>query len=892
MYVTVFPNADSSINRSHEVELTWEEFVDTIDKFEFAEDRSTVQLLVPARFEDRSPSAQKSKTNVKDVHLASLDIDGVSDEKVAELIEYIDEQGYAGFCYTTWSHAKAVAGVGKKGEDVEPGVRLRVLIPLSRPVRSVEWLFFWKAYNSVFFGLADKSCKDPNRGYYLPAIPLEYQGKEEEKLYKSARFKGTKVIDVDKFLTSYKEDIEKSERGAKDLEGDKESIPREVIQSVAIRLSKSKSTSLKLLGSKMRVALKGEVFEEAGNRNNILYQFAQELAKEFPTGKIRTIAAHFAPAIMAMGELDADSPTVDTFIDMLSRAQQSALAELSEKAKQKELEKLREATKKERTESSDKEMTLADIRKYLEVNGGDPETADDFKPIIVDGNNASDFYVFDGTGFRGPLHRANHYLLLRDTTEPYMKGLGFSVDKIITKDDGSTKIEPKTYEEIVRQHSNVISGSIVINLKGRTFFDSEEGNLHLSEIRPSGLEPRYHQEVEDWIQAVAREETLRFKQWLAKVPDVSHTLAALVFIGPAGIGKSSFMNGIGHLWRERRSNVFCKPCDAADVFSKFNTVLMQTPLILADEQMPKGPNGKVLTTELRSFIASREHYIESKFKNRVRLEGAPRLVLAINNKDKFLFDEVLSGHDIEAVAERFFVIDCSRMTKREADRARRLYNYPLFADENYMAEHVLWLQENMELPDARFGITSNSHAHIMQSSTRTLRWVDWVAEYLLNARPMQEESRSVNPNDPRPVIVFPGSRVFVSPNRIAKHIEQQSMFADNSRKASPRTILKELEPTFASRDSTYLKFVVEEGGFVNHRYYEMDPSILVDAIREQGRSEEYAHTLLSVFYDAKVKQQALRPTQQQREDREVSIKKLRENTADDDEEDDELLVAE
>lgn len=59
--------------------------------------------------------------------------------------------------HSTWSHRAAAP-------------RLRLVVPLARPVQAALWAHAWDWVAAFVPGL-DRKCKDPGRMYYLPAVP-------------------------------------------------------------------------------------------------------------------------------------------------------------------------------------------------------------------------------------------------------------------------------------------------------------------------------------------------------------------------------------------------------------------------------------------------------------------------------------------------------------------------------------------------------------------------------------------------------------------------------------------------------------------------------------------------------------------------------------------------
>jgi hypothetical protein len=95
----------------------------------------------------------RGKDNVREVYAFVGDYDGT-----AELEEVLATwRGLGAFVHTTRSHTAATP-------------RLRVVVPLARPVTSDEYATVWRAMQKRAAGKLDESTKDAARFWFLPGF--------------------------------------------------------------------------------------------------------------------------------------------------------------------------------------------------------------------------------------------------------------------------------------------------------------------------------------------------------------------------------------------------------------------------------------------------------------------------------------------------------------------------------------------------------------------------------------------------------------------------------------------------------------------------------------------------------------------------------------------------
>ncbi len=152
VYLSRFASRTNNIPAS-EGWASWDDFaarmVDPRSRI-ITDDKMRVQLLSFARFD-----GTRSNKNTRDITAAAMDFDD-GKTTLDTILQCVPEVEF--IAYSTHSHS------------VEK-TKMRVILPLSRPVTKDEWQLLWPIINALLGGGADKSTKDPCRMSFLPSCP-------------------------------------------------------------------------------------------------------------------------------------------------------------------------------------------------------------------------------------------------------------------------------------------------------------------------------------------------------------------------------------------------------------------------------------------------------------------------------------------------------------------------------------------------------------------------------------------------------------------------------------------------------------------------------------------------------------------------------------------------
>ncbi len=107
--------------------------------------------------------AHRGKRGVLHATALVMDFDHLDGDQAEQLQDTLQARGWAHLLCTTWSH-KA------QGEDDHC---LRLLLPVTRPIRPAEYEPVWTAVNAALGHLADPNARDISRIWYVASCPQE-----------------------------------------------------------------------------------------------------------------------------------------------------------------------------------------------------------------------------------------------------------------------------------------------------------------------------------------------------------------------------------------------------------------------------------------------------------------------------------------------------------------------------------------------------------------------------------------------------------------------------------------------------------------------------------------------------------------------------------------------
>jgi hypothetical protein len=587
---------------------------------------------------------------------------------------------------------------------------VRVIFPFSRQVLVSEWKLLWERIDATYFeNTCDKSCKDITRRYFIPSV-REGSGIEPVDFV----MPGDGAVDVDALLGAHaargaliadEDDPDAPAPAALVLPGGGIRVSRVHLRRVRDALAASRSAKKKQLGTLMSRLIHGEeLLADGDGRHTAIFQLVAEILDRFPLADPESLVEHFAPSIALM-----PGKSLDEVRDAITHRQAAPRATLG--ARMREVRR-----------------STTDVAEHIGANGYTPEgieamhrtlgtTQDDLNHqwVIQRGDS---FYVLCNGVYRCYSGNEIESAVLRDLAPAVACGVDLN-------EATANGVRPKKTKELMRDYGQV-AGTVIVDMsEQRTHFDQER--LAMIEAPcPIVVDAKYHPEVDRWLHLLAGPERIeKLRQWLACVPRLREPCAALFLEGERGTGKTFLAKGLALMFGR-------EPTALQQAFDNFNEALMHCPVVLADEKVPTDLRGRVQTDTMREFIQARARPLKRKFKPDATLHGAVRLIIAANNRNLLATSEHLTEHDIAAIVERFLHIPAG------AEARPYLLDQPTkkWDDERWIAEHAMWLAENLEVPTGqRFLVTGDATTLTNELATGTgvrSGICEWLVNYLLH----------------------------------------------------------------------------------------------------------------------------------------------------------------
>lgn len=347
----------------------------------------------------------------------------------------------------------------------------------------------------------------------------------------------------------------------------------------------------------------------------------------------------------------------------------------------------------------------------------------------------------------------------------------------------------------------VAGDAVIYTYTGDTRFDPSgphSGELYVR-VGLSAPPPAIRDEdVWDWLELAFNP---RVFDWLSVLGRLDRPTAALLLLGPKGIGKSMLAHASARYFG-------CEVADYDDVFKgRFNDALLRSPIVFLDE-----------TTEVetrsggfRKLVSNSVHAVEGKHRPSATLHGCPRLVISANNPDPLrLGREHLVREDEEAIGARILTCDCNPLAE---DWLRTRGGREFTADwlvrpdgtAGRLVETISWIVEHWVAPKGnRFLVEGDAAEWAARASTRAglpATILDAIRLYL-DLDPNQRDPFFVDPpflwHESRP------AEVLVSNAGIRKHWRE--LLGESERVPSHRAVTDALKRLSGLDGPERLKF--------------------------------------------------------------------------------------
>jgi hypothetical protein len=627
--------------------------------------------------------------NVVMVHAIGLDIEGKTEAEVDAALEPL--LNYEFVLYSTHKHRAAVVGGCS---------RLRVILPLAEPIPPNKFPAVWQGLNVMTKRITDQKTRNVARLFYLPST-------YDKEVAVAWRSEGDWIHPED--LVRYGEDPTK--------EGTAPVGAIERAQRFLRLMPKEQTTDGGVpLKEHARAVLEGGTFGGEGSRHDIILALTMYLAQKSAAQPLPVEAVNelFRASIEAWKKVDAGAPDLDDVTRCYCGAVEKVAASITEE-KEKREERAREFQLR-----GDEPYSDAELKAIAEAQGWEPT---ELKRRWIVQKDVS-FYILNQFGhYAGPYsvaeaRQAAATLLARAP--------------ILLNEPTKNGVRRRTIHELVEDYGQVAVEVVCDLTKRKSAFDPVASKL-LEASRPvRAIAPVFDETFDKFLHVLAGKAYDKLWDWLACVPDLDKLLCALYLAGGPGSGKTSIAYGLAKLWHEG------PPTEVERIISDFNADLVQCPLILADEHVPKYWKGSSVTTKLRSLVSIQQRTLSRKYLPPATLVGAVRLILSANNEFLLGSQGVMTAQDLEAIAQRFLYIEVpDEATKFVEAVPERLKAWWL---KEGIAAHALYLEANRVVKKApRFwveGDVGQMHRLLTITTDYNDMVCEWLVRYLLNPKPV------------------------------------------------------------------------------------------------------------------------------------------------------------
>lgn len=469
------------------------------------------------------------------------------------------------------------------------------------------------------------------------------------------------------------DDSDDSVTGDEPLSSDARAVGWRDVHSVATDRMRALRRRNPALAGRLRDVLAGKIFADDKERHNTARDLMMWLANQVPSATAEAIVALFGPSLVQMRREQDD---VDDDAEFL-RLARGALDKVQ--ARQAEHEARRERAR-------DARITAA-----FGFERNEPYTDDELDAIAAaDGTDREGLrtrwivrfnklvYFRAPHGLRGPYPVEAAVDVARELLAPAASA------GVTLMEPGEKGWQPVPLAQLMERYGSMADKVRFDLTAQRARFDPLNRAVIEAPMPLRDLVPAFDADVDAWLRLFAGSKYERVLDLLATVTDLSRPTAALVLIGATDAGKSMFAHALARLWCETDATPL------KHLFADFNDAVLRCPVVLGDEKVPSDFRGHERTEELREVIAARTHTISRKHRDSATATGALRVILTANNRRILSFADDLTDDDIEALSERFLVVEVPEAAR---DFLKGLGNAETFVTADRLARHALYLRD-------------------------------------------------------------------------------------------------------------------------------------------------------------------------------------------------------
>jgi hypothetical protein len=670
MRLHILHGARGTPERGHVVDMSPAEFLNVVadtEQMPSVECSSDAEKLngdgfILAQYRDGSRSKHASQLR-SDSHtqVFCYDVDNISVDELADALPVWAQ--YNVVIYSTYKHT-----------NKKP--RLRVLIELSRPVRSTKPNYL-PAYLAVADALRikpDLNTLDGARLFFGP----QHKPQHVDDVIRH-HFDGG-AIDLD--ALNIKNAPAQDRATEQDFDAPGERPTKTELKKVAKNLRGSTRPRLQKVGAALEALLRGESFAGEGHRHNAQLNIAFELVKAFRRLDAEWFADKYLVTIWTdVWLLHGDDSRRD-WVDAVTSAQR----------------KLDDADEQTTQDDSNEPPPLTDEQlSAAEAQRG---------RLVV--SHKGTYYIFAPRCgmYKGPFKSSEVAVAVRD----HLAGVPNVTELEFTRQGPQIKSAVRLNHD----YGTTVESVIWWAKKPPQPYDERSEAICLQAYKWVKWRPVYHDIADELLRAVAGAHYLQFEAYLTRFRVLEQPLPALTFVGPGGTWKSRLCEILARFW----SNPYAaSPGKADKIMTRFNSHLLQNPVIWSDEHLAVTAFGKPQPEAYRESITSKTQSVEQKGVDGLSLlVSAIRHVISVNSDDK-IFSSEIDVDSVYATMERFLllytdsdavgVVEAKWRGSEEMDRLR---------SGESLLEHIVWLEKNrrgLHTTEGRLFVKPHTEAQVL-----------------------------------------------------------------------------------------------------------------------------------------------------------------------------------
>lgn len=436
--------------------------------------------------------------------------------------------------------------------------------------------------------------------------------------------------------------------------------------------------------------------------------------------------------------------------------------------------------------------------------------------LIIQSNSA--FYVIGPSGrYQTPITRAELAVSLpRDLARvPSEMATEKPTDGYISweKTNGDKAPLKRNVDDLLSEYSTVARKVVASMEIPHSYFDPKTQTYFERVCERRELVPTYHGDVDQWLTLLGGVDSERLKDWVATSVRLDRPTPGIYLHAPKACGKTMFAAGLARVWSEA-------PTEMDSVVSSFNSMMVNNPIVFADEALPKG----LTSSFIRRFIAQQTHSLRRKNAHEAQLTGHFRVIIAANNPNLFKFEhEEFEHEDVAAIAARILYIRCDPGAAEYLRSIGGRAATDSWVNGDKIAQHALWLAQTRRVEiGSRFLIESiNPTLHRNIASNGPLR--GQVVEHICRSLLRKDWGPGSKPHERG--IQFGGGHVYVNTGFLAESwtetLSQQNV-------PSLKAIGMALKPlAIANEKGHFEKKLMNKNRRVD--FYHIDPAHILDA---------------------------------------------------------------